>query len=126
MSDLIDRQAAIDALDSINCFGWVEGSWKTVCGIIEHVPSAQPESRWIPVTERLPDKIGEYFVTALIMKKYRIIKICSYGERPSLAGSENSKMCFYESDNDYEDFEIIDVLAWMPSPGPYREETEDE
>ena len=43
VGDTISRQAAIDALDSINCFGWVEDSWKIVCGIIEHVPAAQPE-----------------------------------------------------------------------------------
>ena len=43
MSDLISRQAAIEALDSINCCGWVEDSWEKVCSIIEHVPSAQPE-----------------------------------------------------------------------------------
>lgn len=43
-SDCISRQAAIDALDSINCFGWVEDSWAKVSGIIEHVPSAQPDT----------------------------------------------------------------------------------
>ena len=43
MADLIDRQAAIDALDSINCFGWVEDSWAKVSGIIEHIPSAQQD-----------------------------------------------------------------------------------
>lgn len=50
MSDFINRQAVIKALDSINCFGWVEDSWKNVCSIIEHVPAAQPErkkGRWI-------------------------------------------------------------------------------
>ena len=41
--DLISRRAAIDALDSINCFGWVEDSWKNVCGIIERVPTTQQE-----------------------------------------------------------------------------------
>lgn len=45
--DLIYRQAAIDALDSINCCGWVEDSWAKVSGIIEHVPSAQRTGRWI-------------------------------------------------------------------------------
>lgn len=44
MADLIDRQAAIDALDSINCCGWVEDSWEKVCSIIEHVPSAQQDT----------------------------------------------------------------------------------
>lgn len=44
MDDLISRQAVIDALDSINCFGWVEDSWEIVRGIIERVPAAQPET----------------------------------------------------------------------------------
>ena len=43
MSDLIERKKAIDALDSINCCGWVEDSWEKVCSIIEHVPSAQQD-----------------------------------------------------------------------------------
>ena len=43
MNDLISRQAAIDALDSINCCGYVEESWDTVRNIIERVPAAQPE-----------------------------------------------------------------------------------
>jgi len=43
MADLISRQAVIEALDSINCCGWVEDSWENVCSIIEHVPSAQLE-----------------------------------------------------------------------------------
>ena len=47
MSDLIERQKVIDALDSINCCGWVEDSWKKVCGIIEHVPSKRMRGRWV-------------------------------------------------------------------------------
>lgn len=43
MDDLISRQAVLNALDSINCFGWVEDSWTKVSGIIEHVPAAQPK-----------------------------------------------------------------------------------
>lgn len=56
MDDLISRQAAIDALDSINCFGWVEDSWAKVSGIIEHVPAAQPErkkGRWIDMDDHV-------------------------------------------------------------------------
>ena len=43
-NDLISRQDAIDALNSINCCGWVEDSWAKVNGIIEHVPSALPDT----------------------------------------------------------------------------------
>ncbi len=47
VGDTISRQDAINALDSINCCGWVEDSWAKVSGIIEHVPSAQRTGRWI-------------------------------------------------------------------------------
>ena len=50
MDNLISRQKAIDALNSINCFGWVEDSWKNVCDIIERVPPVQPErkkGKWV-------------------------------------------------------------------------------
>ena len=45
MNDLISRQAVLNALDSINCFGWVEEKWDIVRGIIEHLPEAQPERK---------------------------------------------------------------------------------
>jgi hypothetical protein len=55
MSDLISRQAAIDAL-----YDWSEHSmtdaeaWhiKQVIGDIKSLPSAQPEQRWIPFKTR--------------------------------------------------------------------------
>ena len=46
MSDLIDRQAAIDALAKGN---WgVEWDKALAEAILRDVPSAQPEQRWIP------------------------------------------------------------------------------
>lgn len=78
MSDLIDRQAAINALDSINCCGWVEDSWARVSGIIEHVPSAQAErkrGRWQLDCQRLPlvycSECGDY---ALRCEEYGQVK----------------------------------------------------
>lgn len=66
--DLIDRQAAIKALDGeIEITGRVNAEtviWYTrmVKDRLERLPSAQPERRWIPVTERLPEKDGDYLV----------------------------------------------------------------
>ena len=58
MSDLIDRQAAIDALTDMHCksdedgYVWIirSDAWAR----IDALPSVQPEQRWIPVTESLP------------------------------------------------------------------------
>ena len=68
MSDLISRQAAIDAL-----YDWSEHSmtdaeaWhiKQVIGDIKSLPSAQPEQRWIPWDSgKFPEESGTYTVTA--------------------------------------------------------------
>lgn len=117
MSDLIDRQAAIDALNSINCFGWVEESWSVVSGIIEHIPTAQPEQQWIPCSERLPE-IGEHYVSE------PCIVYCSNGAYGFAELEENifgqvGWNC--ERDDEYHE-PLGDVLAWMPLPDPYKEE----
>ena len=72
MSDLISRQAAIDALDGVK----VDEGWCTEYDIgyndgidfavskLSVMPSAQPEQRWIPCLERLPSENGMYLVTS--------------------------------------------------------------
>lgn len=58
MDDLISRQAAIDAcikVRELHAYDEIEE--------IKHLPSAQPEQRWIPCSERLPEANGRYLVT---------------------------------------------------------------
>jgi len=60
MDDLISRQKAIDALDGeIEVTGKANAKavlkyTRMVSDRIKALPSAHPEPRWIPVTERLP------------------------------------------------------------------------
>ena len=57
MSDYISRQAVIDALHTWFRDGFDEDKWWNsthVLAAIESLPSAQPEQRWIPCSERLP------------------------------------------------------------------------
>lgn len=58
MSDLISRQAAIDALDKR--FDSIPMNQTTEILLLRKdlrdLPSAQPEQRWIPCSERLPSK----------------------------------------------------------------------
>ena len=118
MSDLIDRQAAIDALHTWFKDGFDEDKWWNsthVLAAIEGLPSAQPEQRWIPISERLPNCNGCYLVW-----------------RPHFFGGEIGmpSICYFDGSNTWHDsygidFERIlhsdDVVAWMPLPDPYKE-----
>ena len=77
----------------------------------EVLPSAQPEQRWIPVTERLP----AYGEDVLIS----IGGYCNVGHIVSVNEEEQYNWYFsgwYHLPND--------VDAWMPLPAPYRKEGE--
>ena len=88
--------------------GWKSGVYP-VASNIHALPSAQPEPRWIPVTERLPKKYGNYLITT---------------------GEEEIDLGLYDPDRpgswsacDAKGFHwVVDVVAWMPLPEPYREE----
>lgn len=68
--------------------------------------------RWIPVTERLPEKNGEYLVTKTDHITYeRLIDIAHYA---SFIHANNG---FYKAD---------DIVAWMPLPEPWRGEEDEE
>ena len=137
MNDLISRQAAIDALQKeinkgIPPFDDVMGSIR--CGvrlarnIIEDLPSAQPEQRWIPCSERLPEIkqhvllscYGRVIYGRMISEDgnsgYPVFEICdSVGEkRPIvLETTVHSK------------FTTSRIIAWMPLPEPYKAESEE-
>ena len=59
------------------------------------------EQRWIPVSERLPEKNGEYLITGR-------------------QGAVNKRR--YHDGHWYGNWS---VLAWMPLPEPYKAESED-
>lgn len=63
------------------------------------------EMKWIPVTERLPEKDGLYLVTTYSSRGERMVMISIYHSIPKI----------------FEDFMSIplNVLAWIPYPEPY-------
>lgn len=79
----------------------------------------EDEPRWIPVTERLPEKNGNYIVTACD-------EGCSYGEGiwystvVVVAEYYNGAWTWYEGSTEY-DLEGI-VTHWMQLPTPPKEE----
>ena len=65
-------------------------------GNSEQLPSAQPEQRWIPCGERLPEERGFYLTTT----------------------KDKAVYCDYWNEDNFDRTEM--VIAWMPLPEPYR------
>ena len=111
-TDTISRQAAIDALADMHCksdedgYVWIirSDAWAR----IDALPSAQPEQRWIPCSERLPE--NRLYVLVTYKYEYGLIDhgITWYGQAEEKWNTSR------------------EVIAWMPLPEPYREGEQDE
>ena len=77
-------------------------------------------SRWIPCTERLPEKSGRYLVTRgsnVCDSLWNKVDILNYSD---LMGLKKEKI-WWSGDVGKIDFEKCDhVIAWMPLPDPYK------
>lgn len=104
MSDLISRQAAIDALYHVDEYN------RRSVEAIRNLPSAQPEQRWIPCGERLPEDDVEVLITddSGGVQWLAIDKMLSY--------EDGSGRFWVASQN---------PTAWMPLPEPYQEGEQD-
>ena len=116
MSDLISRQAAIDAIraSTSKYTGFMEMEMYTdddAVEAIEGLPSAQPEQRWIPCSERLPEHGGRYLISVLDGINRRTT-VAPYLPRCK-AWTMTGRMAYWK------------VIAWLPLPDPYREEEQD-
>lgn len=111
--NLISRQDAIKALGDAHF-----QNYGNAIMIIQDLPSAEPERKWIPVTEALPKNSEHDWVLGQIREtdsgylwipcqvEYRQIKDDWYEESIGWM-KENPDHAF-------------EVIAWMPLPKPYR------
>lgn len=121
MRDLINRKAAIEAVEHITssmsvcvntdeCHGMKRMQRQAVIELA-NLPSAQSEPQWIPVSERLP-KIDE---SVLVTTEWDDL---------SIAWRIGIDKWFIHEGNT--NATTDDITAWKPLPEPYREEDTDE
>ena len=109
MDDLISRQAAIDAFMKATSdgdkFDWCK--W-----VLKQVPSEQPEPKWIPCSERLPEhpENDDYYLVTIQCEHYDGWDdyVTGFAEWTKHGWDELS--CYIGQ---------IKVIAWMPLPKPY-------
>lgn len=116
-TDTISRQAAIDAIcRSSECESEFCGIPCTEVNALKALPSAQPEQRWIPCSERLPfAEFGESD-NVLTTCGYRDVKDTSV-RWIRLLYFNGGNWC-HPTGETYEQ----KVYAWMPLPEPYKED----
>ena len=104
MSDLIERQIALNAVDAIGHIATMPDGDKcirrsAVKYTLSMLPSAQPEPKWIPVNEELPD-VGQ----AVLLSTTRGHALAGYRLEPSslylVTNDEDGKeMWVYDPDS---------------------------
>ena len=109
-SDTISRQQAIDALRNYLVEKRCPDDGTLTCRLIENevinkLPTAQPEQRWIPVSERLPEE-GKVVLTQAKFK-----------DDVKMAVSSRIDYNYWTTWGTRD----INIIAWMPLPEPYQE-----
>lgn len=128
MSDLISRQAAIDAT-------WFEPSYTDPLNVLTEVrdrlkvvPPAQPEQRWIPCSERLPEehesiwakaKGTDRWSEAMWEKQSDEVIVTELFEDGT---TRTDTACTHDGEW-YVKAKTVKrkIIAWMPLPEPYKE-----
>jgi len=133
MSDLIERQAAIDATAYSNISVTISGKrgfqnykeeFEKACVAIrdkyiealKNLPSAQPETQWIPCSERMPEIDETVLIT--IKEKYDGDKEYHYHTDVADHLINDGWLTF----NDWDEGQEIHIIAWMPLPEPWKGE----
>lgn len=105
MDDLISRQRAIEVMRKAK-------DKSEAHRMLVQLPTVQPEQRWIPCSERLPEINKVVLVT-----DGEVCWVCSLFESQDIEDG----LCQWE-DNYGHWHEFETWVAWMPLPEPYKGE----
>ena len=125
MNDLIDRQAAIDAV-SRGCKE-LRGIFAECEKNLNELPSAEPERKtggWIPCSERLPEKHQMVLTTIKGVDLFRECVDKNFFEALATAQKRTWVSVGYLGDDGWygaDGFpQIVQPIAWMPLPEPWK------
>lgn len=121
MSDLIRREDVDKAIQSIcDLCGEDKKNNGVMCGACnldsfireyEDLPSAEPERKWIPVSEALPKDMDRLLVTI----------VRSDGSKRVRSGNYYKGLFMMDNGDTWKETDK-EILAWMPLVEPYRGE----
>ena len=127
MRKLIDLDTAIDAVikesNVDGAYGYMDT--KDIVDLLNKLPSAQPEPRWIPVSERMPED-GENCLVSVRCSNNFLVDRGTYStdlfnvDEEDFFGNRGESGWYYLS-SEYGYCKILNVIAWMPEPRPYKE-----
>ena len=100
-------------------------SYKAFCSLIKRQPTIEPQQRWIPCSERLPEPQTEVVVSF----DNGEVKILwqDWAVPSSLGNYPGEPLAYIGGDgipHTYEEWESMKTyaVAWMPLPEPYKGE----
>jgi len=93
------------------------------------IKALEQEPKWIPVSERLPEKHGDYLITIENGDVFN----CYFNPDYCYDGYDNGAFTYTQEYFDHEnmgslgaeEFVFDGVVAWMPLPEPYKAESEE-
>ena len=118
-SELHDWECAIEKLSGNNAdkmLDIAQDIYNTAFVRGKNYMTLEQEPRWIPVSERLPKKSGNYW--------------CTFGGT-NLTGkdyytTESDAKKIFDEPEEYVGWQTQNVIAWQPLPEPYKAESEGE
>jgi len=128
MRKLIYLDTAIDAVlkesNMDDAYGYMDT--KSIVDLLNKLSSAQPEQHWIPVSERMPED-GENCLVSVRCSNNFLVDRGTYStdlfnvDEEDFFGNRGESGWYYLS-SEYGYCKILNVIAWMPEPEPYRAE----